>query len=283
MDNPNKLSDHWKSIASAWSILTNPSRPSVGDMEIYKKHLQSKGKTGLNILILGSTPELRDLALSYKEANVVIVDINPEMMLAMTEFMENDSSREVQIRSNWLAAPLCENYFDIILADFTFENMAFENHQAYFDNIRKWLKNDGLYISRIFTFLKKYQPMTIRDIEGYCKEKPVNNELLSLFWAIAVFFTGDMITREIKVADFFQKLEEYRADVNNPDVPAIKSILAINETVFPKEKSWFAWDDIGFKDLIESSGLKIVSQECAKDVNMPNEYKDFAPIFLIRK
>lgn len=284
MNSNNKLSDHWKSIADVWRNLTSPSRPSTGEVEIYQKHLDAMPGTNLKVLILGATPELRDLVLSnVKVKNCVAVDVNMEMILAMNELVKENTANEIWVKSSWLEAPLCESYFDLILADFTFENMSFDNHSIYFQNVRRWLKSEGLYIGRVATFRSKYAALSIEEIEKLCSNKDINNELLSLFWDIAVFFTGSMTTREVKVADFFAKLELYKLKVGNDyNNTSIKKILDINENVFPHGKSWFVWNDEDFKGFVQNLGFKILSQECSADINMPDDLKDMAPIYCLQ-
>ena len=61
-------SKEWKKIASVWKDILSPSRPSLGDIRIYDKFIKQeiKKRKLLKALILGATPELRDLLSKYR-------------------------------------------------------------------------------------------------------------------------------------------------------------------------------------------------------------------------
>jgi len=112
--NLDQTSYAWKQVAHSWeTFFTSPSRPSDQEIKQYSVWLKklTKGKKGLKGLVLGSTPELRDALASAKIENYAI-DINLEMILAMTGLLKNPNKEEVVVRGNWLENPLRDHYFD---------------------------------------------------------------------------------------------------------------------------------------------------------------------------
>ena len=84
----------FKIFAEKWAKTLPPSRPSRGDLDIYRKLISKykEKKRPVKALILGATPELRDL-LAYFKFEVTVADINPAMIQAMTS-LKKSKSRE---------------------------------------------------------------------------------------------------------------------------------------------------------------------------------------------
>ena len=72
-------------FAARWAKTLPPARPAKEDIIIYRRFFnQYKNKNGkTKLLILGATPELRDLAASLK-FDVTVADFNIEMIRALT-------------------------------------------------------------------------------------------------------------------------------------------------------------------------------------------------------
>jgi len=122
---------------------------------LFKRFLA--GKKNPRILVLGSTPELRDLALSYPDAELIAVDSNAEMVEKMTALMEHkNSEREKFINADWLNMPLPENSVDLIVGDGAVANLAAESFDDFFAQCRKILKPDGAIILRENVRIKEY-------------------------------------------------------------------------------------------------------------------------------
>ncbi|MFA5050817.1 MAG: class I SAM-dependent methyltransferase [Patescibacteria group bacterium] len=97
-------------------------------------------------LILGVTPELRDLAL--KEGfEVIACDMNLEMIKKTQQLVKvKDRAKETIIKSNWLSVPLKNNSFHIILSDIAINNLSFKDFPKIFSLMAKWLVPGG-YLS----------------------------------------------------------------------------------------------------------------------------------------
>lgn len=136
----------WNKYASDWATGHSPFRPHKSEVGLYEKCIQSvihKNKSRkIKALLLGATPELRDLLYKHK-AQVTIVDNNPNMARAMTELLEISDGKEKIIISNWTDIDFPANHFDIILCDHGLHYIFFEEWDSFFKKINGLLTSNG--------------------------------------------------------------------------------------------------------------------------------------------
>lgn len=124
----------------------SPISPDKKTLAFHRKNLKKVQKNFKNpkALILGVTPELRDLALS-QGCSVVACDMNLEMIKKMQQFLKiKDRTKEVIIKANWLSVPLKNNSFHIILSDVAINNLPFKDFPKIFSLMSQWLVKGGL-------------------------------------------------------------------------------------------------------------------------------------------
>lgn len=170
----------WEKIATLWEGITEPGRPSRNDIYNYNKltKLALKGKKSPKILLLGSTPELRDMLLKYsiiQGAEVVCVDMTSDMYKAMSRLVEVKNPKEKFIHSNWLDIPLKSGTMDLILGDYVIGNLTVDHQNNFLNEVRRLLKSSGFFITRnsvigsdfkinkIEESLKKYTSKALRE------------------------------------------------------------------------------------------------------------------------
>jgi ubiquinone/menaquinone biosynthesis C-methylase UbiE len=146
---------YWLKISENWKKVLPPIRPSNADIKTYatliKKH--SGKRKNLKILILGSTPELRDLAHKLC-AETTVADMSSDMIMSMSELMKQKKGidEEFWIKGSWVNVPLAENYFDAILGDAVSSNMPWKLADDWMHHMTKLLKKDGIFIERAFIY-----------------------------------------------------------------------------------------------------------------------------------
>lgn len=143
----------WQKIAQAWQKMTSPARPSSGDVKIYGKFIQltTKNNKSCRVLILGSTPELRNLVLKLgllKKIDLCLLDLNSAMIYAMNSFLEINEAKERRIIGDWLNMPFKDHYFDVVLGDEILINVAEKDRDRLLQQICRVLKPDGAFITR---------------------------------------------------------------------------------------------------------------------------------------
>lgn len=136
----------WENNAKGWHSSSSPWRPSRSDVEIYEK--LAGGKLRGSVLILGATPELRDLTGRYTSAT--LIDISPSMIFETTKLLkEADPTKEIWARADWCQAPLPENSFDVILGDMPWWVLSVNQQKDLCNKMASLLKPDGILITRI--------------------------------------------------------------------------------------------------------------------------------------
>jgi len=139
----------WSVNAKKWKRVGSPWRPSPGDIRVYRQLVGSKlaGST----LVLGATPEIRDLvARRVRRGRLpILVDVNIHMLETMSQFLHRASpTREIWVKADWCSAPLANRSFDLIIADMVWWVISTEQQRQLAKNIARWLKSDGVFVSR---------------------------------------------------------------------------------------------------------------------------------------
>lgn len=215
----NETSYAWKQIAQSWvDYFDSPSRPSAGEVSQYNKWLKeiSKGKKGLKGLVLGATPELRD-ALSENNFKTHIIDINLEMILAMSELLKTKNPDEVIIRSNWLNNPLQSGYFDVILGDAVLPNLPWDKREQFYKEIKRLLKKGGYFINRAFFVPEKKTYQNIEEIlEAFAKKKASKRTAIELVFEIQIltYDDKDHLGSMEKVIQVVEKIHGKNGELN---------------------------------------------------------------------
>jgi SAM-dependent methyltransferase len=196
----------WEANAAKWPNIGPPWRPSPGDVDLYRRFSGSKlpGRT----LLLGATPELRDLLAEHATTmpHPVIVDQSPRMLVAMASLAKLARPD----RERWHIADWCEDEAncascDLVLADMVWWTMSTARQSALRDRIATMLAPGGLFVSR-FRFR---DPRRVEDdpqavITSYLRrfdadranEQALRDAMLSHLYDITVDVEGQRMNRE---------------------------------------------------------------------------------------
>src|SRR4030042_5364331 len=85
-------------LAKQWEKYKPPSRPTSSEVDIYEKHIKNLPKNS-KILLLGSTPEIRDLAAKYK-IKIVLCDWSEKICKAL-ELLTKNELKEGFSKQDW--------------------------------------------------------------------------------------------------------------------------------------------------------------------------------------
>ena len=174
-ENIDNTSIIWKQIADMWNnYFAPPSRISNEEIKNYRNWLEkaNENKESKKALVLGATPEIRDI---LKECNyeVTIIDINTEMILAMTSLLKTKNPDEIFVKANWLDNPLADNYFDVVVGDAILPNIPLKDRTRLLLKINRLLKSDGIFITRAFYIPDKKPFRSVEEIlEHFSKKEP---------------------------------------------------------------------------------------------------------------
>lgn len=135
-------SDQWQKVCSPW-------RPSFSDEIIYK-NIISRFDSRSPVLILGATPEIRDIIYEFKFDERFVVDVSAEMFKEMGLIRENKIDNEEKfIEANWLSLPFEPSSFEAIVSDLPFWVLfSLEEHEIFLKECHRVLKKNGSFIVR---------------------------------------------------------------------------------------------------------------------------------------
>ncbi len=192
----------WKKIALTWKDMLPPSRPSLGDIRVYDSFAKQEIKKGkpFKVLILGATPELRDLLSRYcllgYDLKVFLLDINPEMIRAMDSLVVIKGKREKKIIGDWLKTPFNNDFFNLVVGDEVMINIKKEERTDLLKEVSRILKPDGAFILRASYVNPRARKFTVKKslakyAEMYFQNKlsltQIMNYLFEEFWELSYF------------------------------------------------------------------------------------------------
>lgn len=172
---------HYQILAKQWQMYVEPSRPDRRDIYYYNQLVKIAlgKKREARVVILGATPEIRDMLYKYyltHKIKVICVDMMPEMYQAMTELVTLKIPNEKFIHSDWLKMKFPKNSIDLFIGDLVIGNLPTkENRIKFLEIINRFLKKDGYFITRhwwatqkskiknIKTHLFKYVPKVMSE------------------------------------------------------------------------------------------------------------------------
>lgn len=139
-----------------------PFAPSKNELNFYKKYIVKITKTKAlprRALILGATPELRDLAIKFGlESHSV--DISKEMMEKFSSLMKfSGHPKDKRLIKNWLQMKYPKNYFGIIMGDASLNNLATcADNDILFEICSRILGDGGFLVLRQIVYPSKFKP-----------------------------------------------------------------------------------------------------------------------------
>lgn len=180
----NKNAKVWsEKMSKEWATYIPPERPSFEELEIYEDYLlkviNKKGKN-IKALLLGATPELRDLLAKHK-VKTVCVDINPSMVRAMDRLLEISDGKEEVIIADWEEVPLKDEEFDVILGDHSVHWIPFDRWNSFLKDKARLLKEGGSIIFNIVT-VQKEELITVEKMVEILKFKKFFSREESMYY-----------------------------------------------------------------------------------------------------
>ena len=230
--------------------------PNETEQKFYEKYVQ---KVKGNCLVLGATPEPRDVAIR-NGLKCYAVDISQNMLDKFTPLMKyKDSNLNIMIQNNWLNMEFEDNFFDIALGDGSFFNIVTKrDYESIIKILRKIIKPNGFLILRE-VHSREIEPLSLKKVVLMYR----NNEItLSDFFAeirlvIPLKKCLNKETYQMSAEDVFNLIDrEYKKGVLNKE-ERDKLFLYKNKLVnliYPKKEFISLFEKYGFK-LIEESNF----------------------------
>jgi len=279
LDNPIWQAKNEKWWYDFWGGVKEPWRPSRKEIKFWEKIIQQalKKKKFLRFLVLGATPEIRDMLTKYKKIEVTIIDVNTMVKRAMDSLRKRKNNQEKIVWADWLKMPLPSNYFDIVFNDEGFENIALKRHDRLHRNIRRVLKKDGYFlVGRICLEYCFKHALTLNQIlRKYKKDSHFFRNFYNRIWYLYRLVASDA---------FYYNKKEQAVLMNN----SANRILAKTKDAGIKNSKALIWDpridynDISYRE-IDLDSLKRLKAMIGKYFEIKQTYQDlFHPVMKIK-
>ncbi|MFC1656652.1 class I SAM-dependent methyltransferase [Patescibacteria group bacterium] len=243
------MKEAWNQIARVYDKLLPPNRPGKIDIEIYGKLIKPKLKKGVNILLLGSTPELRDLlyssCLAY-DANLTAIDISEDMYQAMSLLMEKTNPKEKFVNRPWQSTGLESNSYDLIIGDEVIVNIPLSDRDIFFKEIVRLLKKDGSFITRHNSVIPENKKLNNKKIkEQFQKvvdlEQTIGNALNNISSLYTYYLSSLHPSQNVSIADMIDQIPHFQKIISNdPKMKTIGDEIAERAKIFEasKDQTW---------------------------------------------
>lgn len=170
-------------VASFWSKLPPPIRPSQLVLKIFDKHLEHAREDGEGrVLVLGATPELRSLALR-RGFEVTYVDKSRLMIDAMNRLMDYtdiDKTRETCTMCDWLETPSVPKGYQAILGDNSLNELSLQRMKKLLRRLRTLLDDTGSLCLRMTTFPEATAQPSISDVIAKYRDRSPKDGMVDM-------------------------------------------------------------------------------------------------------
>ncbi len=272
---------NWQIPRDCWNDYVSPWRPSKNDLENYSRALSALDKS-YRILILGATPELRDLAASFG-FKPVVVDFSLPMMIEMLRYAKNVKvDDEIWVKSDWLSMPIEAN-FDAVLGDLVLRMVEADRQEEFLSRIKKILSPQGIFVTRMHFVDESLFGLTGDEILG--TSEAISNEHLSAYTIIGRILDkfSDLNKNVICRKEAIEFMQDAVKKAKNPReknifLETMKFISGrIEWQLIPRKIGWTANNKVQLDNLIG----KFFN---VADIRISEDYPDseFYPIYFLR-
>ena len=194
-------------MANAWKNYKPPTRPSKDELEVFKSFIDKRLKNNkdIKILILGSTPEFRDLASKAKLVPYV-ADYSKNNFLAL-RLLKKYKGKEIFLNQDWKNLKINKK-FDLILAEASLNMVEAKNIDKVLRNVKNHLKDDGLFIAKTWNRIPKYKLSLKKVVNTYRKKYPKG----SFKWHMTQYtysYLYNIKKNEIAQKDFYLAMKRF--------------------------------------------------------------------------
>ena len=144
-----QIEKNWNLASFRMYGLASPWRPSREDIAIYRRHIAVYADRPSRAIILGATPELRDL-LAENKIHYIVADQSWNMIVAMGRLLKRaETKKEAWLKTDWRDLQFPPHYFDLILGDLVLWQFMSKEQDEFLRTISSLISRDGIFITRI--------------------------------------------------------------------------------------------------------------------------------------
>ena len=271
----NRYANPWKGFAERWDeYYTAPGRPTEDEKRIFLHYIKKTGIKRPKALVLGATPELRDV-LAKANADVTLIDINKKMIDEMTK-LRKIRSRERKVVGDWLDMPFEDRKFDIVMGDLVQGNIPRSKKDAFMKEIARVLKKEGYLISRIWHLPKNWKYVDPdRIIERHLRypyEKKLHMELFQHLLYNTYNKKTDILDSAI-IKKWITKYMYKEGRFNHPSKKANKLLERAYIMWKPFEKKWCTFNEKRIERMVKKHFIIIENNRRTKSHRMAESFR----------
>ena len=260
----------WSQLAKLWMNYLPPSRPSLKDLIIYKTEIRTHFAelNKVQALVLGATPELRDL-LGELKTNVTVVDQNPYMINEMTRIRIYNNCESIIVDDWFDFLSKRKESFNLVVSDLTQSNIPYDKHEVFYKLISEVLVPGGIFIDRVYTYRDNSNLYTANN-EFLCFSRNPSINLLSL---------NDLFVKCFLASDLVANSEKIDTDEITSAMRSLGNLVLdkyanlIEEYLAPRGAIWYCgkhWMNISKKYFFHLNLLKDIPNEEPMYKNIPH-------------
>lgn len=138
---------------------TPVTKPTDPEISVFEKHLERliNGKTDPKVLIIGFSPELRNLTAKLKLKTTVVAN-DLDVIERTSKLMKKKNENEQWLEGDITNLPFKKNTFDVIFGDNIISNIPPFNKENFYKRVREILKRNGFIVMRSIVFTKTEKP-----------------------------------------------------------------------------------------------------------------------------
>jgi len=140
------MEERWN-LHGVWHLVPPPARPAPSDLAFIEKYVKRLDRTSSKALILGCTPEYRDLLMKYR-IKTLCADYHPESFHRFRKHMKQEDS-SILFETDWREMEF-DGEFDLILGDLAFNMLNFRDWNNVSGRMNRALKPEGNALQRIW-------------------------------------------------------------------------------------------------------------------------------------
>jgi len=216
---------------TTWQYVKPPSRPDKWQLEICREILLNMSKS-INVAVLGSTIEYRDLLAELGGINVFVFDKNKNFYNYITKFTKQNL-KETFIEGDWLEA--LKNYigyFNFILSDLTSGNISYDQREIFYQRITDSMSEGAVFFDRLLT--KPIPFLNLQDLINKYENLSVSIDTVNSF-NCEVLFCSTLLENVGQIVDS-TSFYDYLLDLN---IPRINDYVKYCYDITPRDCIWW--------------------------------------------
>lgn len=231
----------WDTRSKEWITYDVPFRPSQHDIAQYRFILDLT-KTKDRILLLGSTPELRELLAEYYHlSSIFLCDFSWMMLESMSIYANSaDPEKEIWLKADWHDLTLPDQFFDIIMGDLLLFQIHPERETQFIKRVYDLLSSKGIFIMRC-----RFRKEGFFDSQNLiysallsAADRPADKLATKLLWELLDVNTNQK-TRLISYENIYDAISIYiKAHGEHEVLVRLKEDLAVCQTKFSFRWKW---------------------------------------------